>query len=229
MNDCGGKRASLGVYVLGAIDPAERSRLEAHLEGCQACRDELAGMAGLPALLGRVTERQIEQLAGPPPELLDSLLDRAARKRRFRPPWGHWSAAAVAACALLLVGGLIGAQLAPPEEPVAVPPSPAISTSSGAERVRAADPGNDVKAEVVLYKKEWGTKVELHLAGAPYGESCRFYAVARNGQRDMLGSWHVAYRRGYGRYVASTMFGREQLFSFEVVTLDGRPLLTIPA
>ncbi|WP_207400943.1 anti-sigma factor family protein, partial [Actinomadura roseirufa] len=80
-NGCPDVRASLGVYVLGAIDPAERSRLEAHLEGCSACRDELAGMAGLPALLGRVDEAQLSQVAGPPPELLDGLLARAAERR----------------------------------------------------------------------------------------------------------------------------------------------------
>jgi hypothetical protein len=86
-----------------------------------------------------------------------------------------------------------------------------------------------VKGEIVLYKKKWGTKVELYLAGAPYGGSCRFFAVSRDGQRDMLGSWHVAYRKGYGQYMGSTMFHREQLSSFEIVTLDGQPILRIPA
>lgn len=77
MTGCTEARAALGSYVLGALDPGERSRLEAHLEGCPACRDELAGLAGLPALLGRVDEAQLERVAGPPPELLDGLLARA--------------------------------------------------------------------------------------------------------------------------------------------------------
>ncbi|NDU76511.1 anti-sigma factor, partial [Actinomadura sp. DSM 109109] len=84
MTGCTGARTALGSYVLGALDPGERSRLEAHLEGCPACRDELAGMAGLPALLGRVDEAQVEQLAGPPPELLDGLLAKAAERGRGR-------------------------------------------------------------------------------------------------------------------------------------------------
>ena len=37
-------RPLLGVYVVGAIDPAERSTVDAHLAECQACRDELAGL-----------------------------------------------------------------------------------------------------------------------------------------------------------------------------------------
>lgn len=53
--DCGETRISLGVYVLGAIDPAERAQVDAHLSTCQDCRDELAGLAGLPALLSRVS------------------------------------------------------------------------------------------------------------------------------------------------------------------------------
>ncbi|MBW3547037.1 MAG: zf-HC2 domain-containing protein [Actinobacteria bacterium] len=35
-------RALLGAYVLDAVDEAERQQVEAHLEGCAACRRELA-------------------------------------------------------------------------------------------------------------------------------------------------------------------------------------------
>ena len=52
--DCAEARLSLGVYVLGAIDPAERALVDSHLAGCRDCRDELAGLAGIPALLSRV-------------------------------------------------------------------------------------------------------------------------------------------------------------------------------
>ena len=52
--ECADTRQALGVYVLGAIDPAERSLVDAHVSGCPECQDELAGLAGLPALLSRV-------------------------------------------------------------------------------------------------------------------------------------------------------------------------------
>ncbi|HJZ07209.1 MAG TPA: zf-HC2 domain-containing protein, partial [Trebonia sp.] len=52
--DCAEARLSLGVYVLGAIDPSERAQVDSHLAGCRDCRDELAGLAGIPALLSRV-------------------------------------------------------------------------------------------------------------------------------------------------------------------------------
>jgi anti-sigma factor RsiW len=50
---CTGIRAQLGVYVFGAIAPADRATVVRHLATCPPCRDELAGLAGLPGLLLR--------------------------------------------------------------------------------------------------------------------------------------------------------------------------------
>jgi len=61
--DCPEARLSLGVYVLGAIDPAERALVDNHLATCRDCRDELAGLAGLPALLARVSTAEAIALA----------------------------------------------------------------------------------------------------------------------------------------------------------------------
>lgn len=61
--DCGEARISLGVYVLGSIDPAERTLVDAHLATCRDRRDELAGLAGLPALLARVSAEEAVALA----------------------------------------------------------------------------------------------------------------------------------------------------------------------
>ena len=61
--DCAEARLSLGVYVLGAIDPAERALVDHHLTTCRDCRDELAGLAGLPALLARVSTAEAIALA----------------------------------------------------------------------------------------------------------------------------------------------------------------------
>jgi hypothetical protein len=68
--DCEEARISLGVYVLGAIDPAERAMVDAHLETCQECRDELAGLTGLPALLATVSTDEALQLGEDLPGLV---------------------------------------------------------------------------------------------------------------------------------------------------------------
>ena len=100
--DCTEARPSLGVYVLGAIDPAERSLVDTHLLTCRDCRDELAGLAGLPALLARVNPDEISRICPddtvlsspgrasvpaaveepPPGELIGTVLDLAAARRR---------------------------------------------------------------------------------------------------------------------------------------------------
>ena len=50
---CAGIRPQLGVYLTGAIAPADRVVVVRHLAACEGCRAELAGLAGLPALLRR--------------------------------------------------------------------------------------------------------------------------------------------------------------------------------
>ena len=113
--DCTDARPSLGVYVLGAIDPAERSLVDAHLMTCRDCRDELAGLAGLPALLARVNPDEISRICAddtvrtvtddrPPGELIGTVLDlAAARRRRTR-----WRFLATAAAVVAIAGGLFG-------------------------------------------------------------------------------------------------------------------------
>src|SRR5581483_3145650 len=111
--DCAEVRISLGVYVLGAIDPAERAMVDAHLATCRDCRDELAGLAGIPALLARVGPEELARIEAeepsqaeeqPPPELIGTVLDlAAARHRRNR-----WRYAAAAAAVVALAGGVFG-------------------------------------------------------------------------------------------------------------------------
>jgi predicted lipoprotein with Yx(FWY)xxD motif len=50
---CAGIRPQLGVYLTGAITPADRVLVVRHLTACADCRTELAWLAGLPALLRR--------------------------------------------------------------------------------------------------------------------------------------------------------------------------------
>ncbi|MCP9967618.1 zf-HC2 domain-containing protein [Actinomadura madurae] len=239
MNDCADVRTALGVYMLGALDPGERSQVEAHLEGCPACRDELAGMAGLPALLGRVDEAQLEQIAGPPPELLDGLLARAAERRRgWLGPLGRmaggrarWVPLAAAACLVLVVGVLAARCCSRPGTAAPSPrrrpprrPGRRCRASASTRRTRRPTSRGTCCCTARRGARRWSCTSP----GSPRARTAGLLVIARDGRRDALGSWYVPYDEGYGEYRGSTMFPRGQLFSFEVVGLDGQPLLTIP-
>jgi len=58
---CAGIRSQLGVYLTGAIAPADRAAVVRHLAACADCRAELAGLAVLPALLRRPPVRAAAQ------------------------------------------------------------------------------------------------------------------------------------------------------------------------
>src|SRR5689334_18593271 len=87
---CRGLRELLGVYVVGAIEPAERSMVDSHLETCLDCREELAGLAALPALLRRVSVPDAERIAvtgaprGTDPEPSEETLNGLLRQVRAR-------------------------------------------------------------------------------------------------------------------------------------------------
>lgn len=144
MNDdgrCAQVRRDLGVYVLGAIEPAQRSWADQHLAACPRCRAELAGLAGLPALLRKVPAGEALRLslenAGPAGPPVTALLGRVARVRRHR--WRLAAAATVITGSAAAVAGLLAVQ--PARLPAAGGPRWAVT-------VQAADPATRAWAEV---------------------------------------------------------------------------------
>src|SRR5690606_10243648 len=100
-------RLSLGVHVLGALEPEERAEVEAHLAECAACRAEYEELAALPALLAKVSPDDVAHAVQPPSAVLDRLLAaRVKRRRRARVVL----VAAVGAV-VLAAGGGVGAAL----------------------------------------------------------------------------------------------------------------------
>jgi anti-sigma factor RsiW len=72
----------IGVYVLGALSPVEREAFERHLAECAVCREEVADLAVLPGLLGRLDPATAAEIAraDDASALLDELpIDRSQR------------------------------------------------------------------------------------------------------------------------------------------------------
>lgn len=100
---CEEVRLSLGAHALGALEPDEAVEIDNHLAGCDACLEEFTGLATMPPMLAKVSERDIALVAEPPRQVLDRLLATTARKKRR----GRWLLSLAASVAILAVGGTV--------------------------------------------------------------------------------------------------------------------------
>lgn len=228
MSDMGGPscrkyRELLGVYVVGAIEPNDRAAVDEHLAGCYECREELASLAPLPALLRRVPTEEAQRTAAeadpadlggePPPELLDSLLARTAARRRARRVRAIF---ATAAAVLIAAGGA-----------AAVTESLASHQHARSVEVSTASTGG-VSATVRYGKSDWGTAASVRVTGIPEWTNCRFYVLTKGGQRVLAGAWKVGPGGGSLWYPVAVSVPESRLSGFLLVTAHRRPL-HIPA
>lgn len=198
------RTVSLGAYLLGALDPAERSEFEDHIATCPTCKAELVRLAPLPGLLQRLSpedyaaienDDDVEIPDWPPDfpadieladiEPLDPLADPGREDPEpARPGWlrrQRLALAAVAAIVLLAMGGFVFLQ---EEEPgaVAVQPGPIAWT--------AVDPTTGVHGRVELTKRGWGTELKLSMEDVPAGKKiCHMIVYGRDGSQEIAGQW----------------------------------------
>jgi hypothetical protein len=228
LTDCGDIRYALGVYVVGAIEPAERAIVDAHLSQCPDCREELAGLAGLPALLGRVPREDAERLAfgpeeleEPPAEMLDSLLRRVSARRRAR-RWRGITAAAAAAV-IAVGGGIAGGAL------MSHAHSPAQHSSEASYLARGSDPATQVTAAVYYHAAGAGTSMEVEVSGIPNGTHCVFWVRNAKGQHVWAGAWTVDGAADGIWYDASAATSMAKVRGFDITSAKGKVLVVIPA
>jgi hypothetical protein len=223
LSGCNEIRHALGVYVLGAIDPAERSAVDAHLSQCLGCREELAGLAGLPALLGRVPLEDAERLAlgdeeleEAPAELLDALLAQVSARRRAR-RWRVVVAAAAAAVIAVGGGGLAGAIM--------------MSHQHGSQAtsyfVHAGNVATHVSAAIYYSATAPGTRMQVQVTGIRKGTRCKFWVTTTGGRHVLAGGWTV--NGSYTWYSASASVTPAQLRSFAISGAGGKVLVTVVA
>jgi anti-sigma factor RsiW len=234
MTDCQRVRQLLGVYVVGAIDPAERFVVDNHLADCPDCREELAGLAGLPALLGRVPFEEAEQItridseragvgegADAEPseaEVLTPLLAKVAHRRRV----SRWrSLVSVAAVAVIAAGAAIGAvRLASP--PSAGSPS-ASSSALHWENAQTTNALTHMRMDVKYAGVPWGTRLDVSVYGIPAGTTCQFWVIGKDGQRWPAGSWTVTHEWKASSYRMVAAAPVHQVRGFQL-TSGGRTL-----
>ncbi len=235
VSGCREIRHALGVYVLGAIDPAERTQVDEHLATCPDCREELASLAGLPALLRRVPTAEAERLAVADPadllteettsdSLLPSVLGRMAQARRVR-RWRELAAAA-AVVVLALGAGAAGANLlqSGPSAPQVTVQGPAHAWQT----VSATDSLSGASLIVKYAPMSWGTTMAIRVWGIPSGTVCQFQVTDSQGHHWVVGGWRVDAQGHEVWYPASTSLADKDLRSFQV-TAGGKVLASVSA
>jgi hypothetical protein len=230
--DCAEARPSLGVYVLGAIDPAERGLVDAHLVTCRDCRDELAGVAGLPALLARVNPDEISRIRaddtvrpmasdGPPEELLGTVLGLAeARRRRNR--WRYLSAAAAV---VAIAGGLFAGLSSGTSRTV----TRTVVASDGDgtwETVQGTNQVTGATATVGYSDQLWGHAFQVQVDHIPLGTTCELWVVHPNGSRTEVAAWTTASDEGKVWYGGSMSTTAGLISTFQI-TAGNQILLTV--
>jgi hypothetical protein len=241
--DCSEARVSLGVYVLGAIDPAERATVDSHLATCRDCRDELAGLASLPALLAKVSTEEaiglsademlapvlgVEPPGEPPRELLGTVIDLTAarrRRRRFR----NTGLSVAAAAAVIAAGAFGGVRLASGPAQTAQPPqaaAPNFDYGPGGNWSTATGAAAGMDGTVMYRQMGWGIQVAARVVGIPVGTTCEIYVKEADGTQVMAGGWTTDNREGTVWYPASSSVSAKQVRSF-VITVSGHQPITV--
>lgn len=184
-----------GVYVLGALSPAQRQAYERHLSTCPECRAEVGDLAILPGLMGRLDEASVTADEGihAPATVLPAVIGRVRRRRRnYR--FAAVAGAVAAACVALVVGLTMPTHNA---RPVA---RPVVSPSASAHAVvmHPMTPLNKpsiVSASIGLQEIAGGTRVvgtcKYEGLSSTYPEPAKFvlYVVPKHGTPERIGSW----------------------------------------
>ena len=216
-------RELLGVYVVGAVEPGERAAVDAHLSQCYECREELAGLAPLPALLHRVPLADAERImlasqppadaTEPSPGMLDSLLDQVRAKRRTRRLRGLFTAAAAV---LVAVGG-------------AAAVAEAIAPHHHERVIETATATKGALAATVHYgESSWGTNMSVQVSGFKKWTACEFYVLTKDGRRVLAGGWLVGPDAQEIWYPVHSRIQEPKVIGFEITTASGKSL-QIPA
>jgi anti-sigma factor RsiW len=217
-------RELLGSYVLGHGSAEERLAVQAHLDGCGACRTELAELEPLVGALERVVLDHLDDAPAPPPGLGDAIFEaiRAeqelvdARTARAAPRRGRVGlmVAALSTAAALVVGLALGWQLSPapadlPREPVAV---------------RSLDVDVEVlEADVIPHT--WGLEIQVEAKGFDDGATYRAAVVDADGQLRPAGEFIGIGSDSFRCNLNSSVL-RDDATGFEITDEQGEVVLT---
>jgi hypothetical protein len=206
-----------GAYVLGALDPGERSEYEAHLADCPECRASVEQLRPTVTVLSRARAAGLTEHAEPMPDtLLPGLLRRATHERNRRRTITTVLGAAVAACLVTLA--------------IVLWPGSDTSNAPASVAMTALRP-SPVSANAALVAKAWGTEIDLQCRyNEPVKESFpyKLRVIDTSGKYHDGGSWKLAAGREI-TFTGGTDVPRQDIEAVQITFLDGTPILQLDA
>lgn len=186
--ECRQWRERIGALVLGQLSEDERFAVEAHLEGCAACRAEAEALTPVVPMLRRADPDRLGPAPEPPPQLGERIARRIAaerrseRRRRRRARFGIATAgaAAAAAAAVLLIVILGGSS----------------STNGQSETVAFRSLPHGAWAQASVAPHPWGSEISVQVGGFPRGTMCQVWLRRDDGKRVPAGSFRYVYDGG---------------------------------
>jgi hypothetical protein len=253
--ECREVELSLGVLVLGALEPAQRPAIEAHIAACPRCSAILAELAPLPGLMHRLDP--FERDAAAEPRSSQSASQQSASQQSASQQSAAQQSAAQQSAA----------QRSSPPQPLPLVPlelrerlvlaarkertrrrrwaagiaaaavfvalSLAAAASSGlwsdrqATVASATDARTSVRADVRLMPDATGSALALSLTGVTPAEHCKLVAIDAQGRRDVAAAWVATYD-GRATVTGHTSFRPDQITRLVVVTDAGSTLVRVP-
>jgi hypothetical protein len=184
-----------GVYVLGALSPAQRQAYERHLSTCAECRAEVGDLAILPGLMGRLDEASViaDEEIHAPTTVLPAVIGQVRRRRRnYR--FAAIAGAVAAACVALVVGLTMPTHTARPVAGPVVTPSASAPVVVMHPMTPVSNP-SIVSASIALQAVAGGTRVvgtcKYKGLADEYPGPINFalYIVPKHGTPERIGSW----------------------------------------
>ena len=216
-------------YVLGALSPTDRRAFEEHFKGCALCASSVGELAGLPGLMSKVSEDQLNAHVESPPATLLPSLARAVRRERGRRRLVAGTAAAAAAL-LIAVGASV---ITRPDSPARPPVATTSTAPSGSVNLAlSAVVPSPITASARLVDVAWGTRIDLTCSysikgkapagGFPYA----LVVIDRQGVAQQVAAWKAPPGRELTVMGASSL-RRNEIAAVEVRTLTGLALLRL--
>lgn len=207
-------RELLGVFLLDGLSDREAAAVQAHLDGCPECGEELADIAPAARALRGIDPQRLDDTPVPPPWLGDQIMDRISREQAStrsittrRPLAMAAAAAAIAGIAGGGLGFVAGSGPAVPREPVVV---------------YAMAAGIDASATVVPHT--WGTEITLVADGFSAGAVYRAVVLDDAGNEADAGQFVGTGVESMRCNLNSSVL-RAQAAGFEVLDADGTVVL----